>query len=66
MERRPSALADIEAAVAGKLAAALGDRPLRCPLKAIFFAGRRAKGGGLRAGVDLDDSAGLLDIGKRS
>lgn len=41
MERRPSALADIEAAVAGKLAAALGDRPLRCALRAIFFTGRR-------------------------
>jgi SAM-dependent methyltransferase len=41
MERRPSALADIETAVAGKLAAALGDRPLRGPLKAIFFTGRR-------------------------
>jgi ubiquinone/menaquinone biosynthesis C-methylase UbiE len=40
-ERRPSALADIEAAVAGKLAASLGDRPLRCPLRAIFFTGRR-------------------------
>lgn len=41
MERRPGALADIKAAVAGKLAEALGDRPLRCPLKAIFFTGRR-------------------------
>lgn len=41
MERRPSALADIEAAVAGQLASTLGDRPLRCPLKAIFFTGRR-------------------------
>ena len=41
MERRPAALADIEAAVAEKLAAALGDRPLRCPLRAIFFSGRR-------------------------
>lgn len=41
MERRASALQDIEAAVAAKLAAALGDRPLRCPLKAIFFTGRR-------------------------
>ena len=41
MERRASALADIEAAVAGRLAAALGDRPLRGPLRAIFFAGRR-------------------------
>jgi ubiquinone/menaquinone biosynthesis C-methylase UbiE len=41
MERRPSALAEIEAAVAEKIAAALGDRPLRCPLRAIFFSGRR-------------------------
>ncbi len=41
MERRPAALADIERAVAEKLAAALGDRPLRCPLRAIFFSGRR-------------------------
>jgi hypothetical protein len=44
MERRPSALADIEAAVAGNLAAALGDHPLRCPLRAIFFTGRRPVG----------------------
>lgn len=41
MERRPTALAEIEAAVAGVLAAALGDRPLRCPLRAIFFSARR-------------------------
>jgi SAM-dependent methyltransferase len=41
MERRPAALADIEVAVAEKLAAALGDRPRRCPLRAIFFSGRR-------------------------
>ena len=41
MERRPAALAEIEGAVAAKLAAALGDRPLRCPLQAIFFSGRR-------------------------
>ena len=41
MERRPTALADIEAAVAEKIVAALGDRPLRCPLRAIFFSGRR-------------------------
>lgn len=41
VERRPGALADIKAAVAGKLAEALGDRPLRCSLKAIFFTGRR-------------------------
>ena len=41
MQRRPSALAGIESAVAAKLAATLGDRPLRCPLRAIFFTGRR-------------------------
>lgn len=41
MERRPSALTDIEAAVAGAFAAAFGDRALRCPLRAIFFSGRR-------------------------
>jgi len=41
MERRPSALADIEAAVARNLAAALGDRPLCCPLRALFFSARR-------------------------
>ena len=41
MERRPDALADIEAAVARNLAAALGDHPLRCPLRAIFFSARR-------------------------
>jgi SAM-dependent methyltransferase len=41
MERRPSALAEIEAEVAVRLAAALGDRPLRCPLRANFFSARR-------------------------
>ena len=41
MERRPAALADIEAAVAEKLVATLGDHPLRCSLRAIFFSGRR-------------------------
>jgi SAM-dependent methyltransferase len=41
MERRPAALADIKAAVARNVAAALGDHPLRCPLRAIFFSARR-------------------------
>ncbi len=44
MERRASALADIKAAVATNLAAALGDRPLRCPLRAIFLSARRPAG----------------------
>ena len=43
MERRPSARAEIEAAVAAKLAATLGERPLRAPLRAIFFSGRRTR-----------------------
>jgi protein-L-isoaspartate O-methyltransferase len=43
MERRPAALKEIEAAVAARLAAALGDRPLRAPLRAIFFSGRRTR-----------------------
>ena len=42
MERRPSALPDIKAALADNLAAALGDRPLRCPLRTIFFTARRS------------------------
>jgi ubiquinone/menaquinone biosynthesis C-methylase UbiE len=41
LERRPAVLADIETAVARNLAAALGDRPLRCPLRTIFFTARR-------------------------
>jgi ubiquinone/menaquinone biosynthesis C-methylase UbiE len=41
MERRASALRDIEAALARNLAATLGDRPLRCPLRTIFFSARR-------------------------
>jgi ubiquinone/menaquinone biosynthesis C-methylase UbiE len=41
MERRPAALADIEAAVATNIASALGDCPLRCPLRSIFFSARR-------------------------
>jgi SAM-dependent methyltransferase len=41
MERRPAALADIKAAVARNVAAALGDHPLRCPLRTIVFSARR-------------------------
>jgi len=41
MERRPSALVEIKAAVARNLAAALGDKPLRAPLRAIFFSAHR-------------------------
>jgi SAM-dependent methyltransferase len=41
MQRRPSALPDIKTAVAKNLAGALGDRPLRCPLRAVFFSTRR-------------------------
>jgi SAM-dependent methyltransferase len=41
MERHPSALADIKAAVAKNLVAALGDHPLRCPLHTVFFSARR-------------------------
>jgi SAM-dependent methyltransferase len=41
MERRPTAVAAIEAAVAESLASALGDRPLRCPLRTVLFTARR-------------------------
>ena len=41
MERKPTALADIKAAVARNLAVALGDHPLRCPLRALFFSAQR-------------------------
>lgn len=41
IERRPSALAEIEAVLAKKLGTALGDHPLRAPLRAIFFSARR-------------------------
>lgn len=41
MERRPAALADIKAALARNLIAALGDQPLKAPLRAIFFSARR-------------------------
>jgi ubiquinone/menaquinone biosynthesis C-methylase UbiE len=41
MQRRPEALAEIEAAVAARVARELGDRPLRTPLRAIVASGRR-------------------------
>jgi len=41
MERRPEALAEIKKAVAAQLAAQLGDRPVRCGLRAIVFSARR-------------------------
>lgn len=41
MQRRPEALADIEAAVAARLARELGDQPLRAPLRALVATGRR-------------------------
>ncbi|HEY7204328.1 MAG TPA: methyltransferase domain-containing protein [Methylomirabilota bacterium] len=44
MDRRPDALADIEAAIAARLAATLGDRPLRAALRAVFFSARRPAG----------------------
>lgn len=44
MDRRPDALADIEAAVAGRLRAEFGEGPLRAPLRAVFFSARRPAG----------------------
>jgi hypothetical protein len=41
MERDPSALADIKAALVKSLVAALGDYPLRCHLRTVFFSARR-------------------------
>lgn len=41
LQRRPAALAEIKAAVAGRLARELGDQPLRAPLRAIVATGRR-------------------------
>jgi ubiquinone/menaquinone biosynthesis C-methylase UbiE len=41
LERRPEALPDIRAAVARKVAAEMGDRPVRCPLRAHVFTARR-------------------------
>ena len=43
MERRAAALADIKATVARNVAAAFGDHPVRCPLRAIFFSARRPR-----------------------
>jgi hypothetical protein len=41
MSRRPEALAEIETAVARAVAAELGDRPVRAPLRALVFSARR-------------------------
>jgi hypothetical protein len=41
MQRRPEALAEIESAVAARLARELGDEPLRAPLRALVVTGRR-------------------------
>ena len=41
MERRPEALVEIKRAVAAAVAAELGDRPVRCPLRAIVFSATR-------------------------
>jgi ubiquinone/menaquinone biosynthesis C-methylase UbiE len=41
MQRRPQALAEIKAAVAANLARALGDHPLRAPLRALVVSARR-------------------------
>ncbi|HUG38161.1 MAG TPA: methyltransferase domain-containing protein [Candidatus Limnocylindrales bacterium] len=41
VERRPSALAEIKAEVAARIAQRLGDRPVRCPLSALVISARR-------------------------
>lgn len=41
MERRPGALPEIKRAVAARIAAELGDHPVRCPLRALVFSARR-------------------------
>jgi ubiquinone/menaquinone biosynthesis C-methylase UbiE len=41
MERRPEALPEIKKAVAAQIAAKLGDRPVRCSLRALVFSVRR-------------------------
>jgi SAM-dependent methyltransferase len=41
MERRPEALQEIERAVAARVAAELGDHPVRCPLQALVFTAGR-------------------------
>jgi ubiquinone/menaquinone biosynthesis C-methylase UbiE len=43
MERRPEALPDLRATVARKVAAELGDRPVRCRLRAHVFTGVRPR-----------------------
>jgi len=40
-ERRPEALDEIKQAVAARIAAELGDRPVRIPLRALVFSARR-------------------------
>jgi len=42
MERRPGALGDIEAALTRNLAAAFGDPPRGCSMRAYFFSARRS------------------------
>ena len=41
MDRRPEALGEIRHAVAARIAAELGDRPVQFPLRAIVFLARR-------------------------
>jgi ubiquinone/menaquinone biosynthesis C-methylase UbiE len=43
MERRPDALEDIKKAVAAALAKELGDKPVRCPERALVFSARRRR-----------------------
>ena len=43
MQRDPTALSGIRAAVAKNLAAELGDRPMRCPLRAFVFSATRPR-----------------------
>ena len=43
MERRPEALADIEAALARQITAELGDHPVRSPLSAFVYSARRPR-----------------------
>ena len=41
VQRRPDALPEIKRALAANIAAALGDHPVRIPLRAIVFSARR-------------------------
>jgi len=41
MDRRPESLPEITRAVAAKISTELGDRPVRCPLRALVFSARR-------------------------